>query len=106
LAPQTLAALNQMLPAHWSHSNPVDILGDADPERYAKALEIAAQDQNSDGLLIILTAEQLKPHATSTGKPILASWTGGAEVASGNMILNRASIPTLPYPDSAAQVFD
>ncbi len=116
LSPQTLAALNQMLPAHWSHSNPVDILGDADPQRYAKALEIAAQDPNSDGLLVILTpqamtdptltAEQLKPHATSTGKPILASWMGGAEVAGGNMILNRASIPTFPYPDTAAQVFD
>ncbi len=116
LAPHTLAALNQMLPAHWSHSNPVDILGDADPQRYAKALEIAAQDPNSDGLLVILTpqamsdptltAELLKPHATSTGKPILASWMGGADVASGAMILNRASIPTFPYPDSAAQVFD
>src|SRR6202030_3944201 len=116
LAPQTLAALDQLLPAHWSHSNPVDILGDADPQRYAKALEIAAQDPTSDGLLVILTpqamtdptltAEQLKSHATSTGKPILASWMGWAEVAGGNMILNRASIPTFPYPDSAAQVFD
>ncbi|HBE29638.1 MAG TPA: acetyl CoA synthetase subunit alpha, partial [Ktedonobacter sp.] len=116
LAPPTLAALDRILPAHWSHSNPVDILGDADPQRYAKALEIAAQDPNSDGLLVILTpqamtdptltAEQLKPHATSTGKPILASWMGGAEVASGNLILSRASIPTFPYPDTAAQVFD
>ena len=116
LAPQTLAALNQMLPAHWSHGNPVDILGDADPERYAKALEIAAQDPNSDGLLVILTpqamtnptltAGELKRYATITGKPILASWMGGAEVASGAMILNRASIPTFPYPDTAAQVFD
>ena len=116
LAPQTLAALDQMLPAHWSHSNPVDILGDADPERYAQALEIAAQDPNSDGLLVILTpqamtdptltAEQLKRYATTTGKPLLASWMGGAEVASGTTILNRASIPTFPYPDTAAQVFD
>lgn len=40
LSPPTLAALDRMLPAHWSRSNPVDILGDADPERYAKALEI------------------------------------------------------------------
>ena len=116
LSPQTLAALDQMLPAHWSHSNPVDILGDADPERYAKTFEIAAQDPNSDGLLVILTpqamtnptltAEQLKHYATSTGKPILASWMGEAEVAGGNMILNRASIPTFPYPDTAAQTFD
>ena len=116
LSPQTLAALDKMLPAHWSHSNPVDILGDADPERYAKALEITVQDPNSDGLLVILTpqamtdptltAEQLKRYATTTGKPILASWMGGAEVASGNSILNRANIPTFPYPDTAAQVFD
>jgi acetyltransferase len=116
LAPQTLAALNQLLPAHWSHSNPVDILGNADPERYAQALEIAAQDPNSNGLLVILTpqavteptltAEQVKRYATTTGKPLLASWMGGAAVASGTTILNRASIPTFPYPDTAAQVFD
>src|SRR5947209_4726480 len=116
LAPQTLAALNQILPGHWSHSNPVDILGDADPERYAKALEIAAQDPDSDGLLVILTpqsmtdptltAEQLKRYTTITNKPIIASWMGGAEVASGTTILNRAGIPTFSYPDTAAQVFD
>jgi acetyltransferase len=116
LSPQTLAALDQMLPAHWSHGNPVDILGDADPERYARALEITAQDPNSDGLLVILTpqamtdptltAEQLKRYATTTKKPLLASWMGGAEVASGSKILHRANIPTFPYPDIAAQVFD
>ena len=115
LAPQTLAALNQLLPVHWSHNNPVDILGDADPQRYAKALEIVTQDPNSDGTLVILTpqamteptlvAEQVKRYAT-TGKPLLASWMGGAAVASGTTILNRASIPTFPYPDTAAQVFD
>jgi acetyltransferase len=116
LAPQTLAALNQLLPAHWSHNNPVDILGDADPERYAQALEIAAQDPNSDGVLLILTpqaptdptltAEQVKRYAITTGKPLLASWMGGAAVASGTTLLNRASIPTFPYPDTAAQVFN
>ena len=116
LAPQTLAALNQLLPAHWSHNNPVDILGDADPERYAQALEIAVQDPNSDGVLLILTpqaptdptltAEQVKRYATTTGKPLLASWMGGAAVASGTTLLNRASIPTFPYPDTAAQVFN
>jgi acetyltransferase len=116
LTSQTLAAFSSMLPEHWSHNNPVDILGDADPERYVKALEVAAQDPNSDGLLVILTpqamtdptltAEQLKQYATTTGKPILASWMGGAEVASGTTILNRANLPTFPYPDTAAQVFN
>ncbi len=115
-SPETMAALNQLLPPQWSHNNPIDILGDAGPERYAKAVEIAAQDANSDGLLVILTpqamtdptqtAEQLKPYARKTGKPILASWMGGAGVAAGVEILNRADIPTFPYPDTAARAFD
>jgi acetyltransferase len=46
-------------PPAWSHNNPVDILGDAGPERYAKALEIAAKDPNSDGLLVILTPQAM-----------------------------------------------
>lgn len=116
LSHETMTALNQFLPSHWSHRNPIDILGDADPERYARALEIAAQDPGSDGLLVILTpqamtdptltAERLKRYATTTGKPILACWMGGAEVASGTTILNRAGIPTFSYPDTAAQTFD
>ena len=116
LAPQTLAALDQILPAHWSHRNPIDILGDADPERYAKAIELTVQDTNSDGLLIILTpqamtdptltAERLKHYARSTGKTILASWMGGTTITSGNAILQRADIPTFTYPDTAAQIFN
>ena len=43
-APETIDALNAVLPAAWSHGNPVDILGDAGPDRYAKALEIVAKD--------------------------------------------------------------
>jgi len=53
-----------------------------------------------------LAAEQLKRSATTIGKPILASWMGGAEVESGTRILNRANIPTFLYPDTAAQVFN
>jgi acetyltransferase len=116
LSPPTLAALDQILPAPWSHGNPIDMLGDAGPERYTKALEIAAQDPNSDGLLLILTpqamtdptqtAEQVKRYATTTGKPVLASWMGGAEVDSGKRILNQAGIPTFPYPDTASRIFD
>ncbi len=54
LSPEILKRLNEFLPAHWSHNNPIDILGDADADRYARALEIASQDPNSDGLLVIL----------------------------------------------------
>ena len=116
LTPATMEAYNAVLPATWSHNNPVDIIGDASPERYAKALEIAAKDPNSDGMLVILTpqamtdptriAEQLKPLAKQEGKPLLASWMGGVDVAAGEEILNRANIPTFPYPDTAARVFN
>ncbi len=116
LTPETMAAYNAVLPATWSHNNPVDIIGDASPERYAKALEIAAKDPNSDGMLVILTpqamtdptriAEELKPLAKQEGKPLLASWMGGVDVAAGEEILNRANIPTFPYPDTAARAFN
>ena len=47
LAPQTMDSLNSFLPKEWSHNNPIDILGDATPERYAKAVEIVAKDPNT-----------------------------------------------------------
>jgi acetyltransferase len=115
LSAESMEALNQILPPHWSHNNPIDMLGDALPERYAKVVAIAAHDSNIDGLLAITcpqgmagptaTAEQLKPYAHSTGKPVLASWMGGTEVAAGTDILNRAGIPTFQFPDTAARVF-
>ena len=111
-----MEAYNAVLPSTWSHNNPVDIIGDASPERYARALEIAAKDPNSDGMLVILTpqamtdptkiAEQLKPLAKQEGKPVIASWMGGVDVATGEEILNRANIPTFPYPDTAARAFN
>ncbi len=116
ISEQTIAELNQILPSAWSHSNPIDILGDAEPERYAKALEIAAKDTNSDGMLVILTpqamtdatrtAEALKPYAKLGDKPVLASWMGGTDVAAGEQILNNAGIPTYAYPDTAARLFN
>ena len=116
LSKETMDAFNELLPAAWSHNNPVDILGDASPERYSKALEIAAKDPNSDGILVILTpqamtdptktAEAMAPYATSLGKPVIATWMGGNDVAAGELLLNRMNVPTFPYPDTAARVFD
>ncbi|MGB9162463.1 MAG: bifunctional acetate--CoA ligase family protein/GNAT family N-acetyltransferase [Candidatus Sulfotelmatobacter sp.] len=115
LSPESLHRLNEFLPAHWSHNNPIDVLGDADPERYAHALEIASQDPNSDGLLVILApqgmtdplhiAERLKPYAKEYGKPVLASWMGGNSIAEGEAALNSAGIPTFLFPDTAARAF-
>jgi len=111
----TIEELNKILPAAWSHNNPVDVLGDASADVYAKTLEIAGRDTNSDGLLVILTpqamtdctgtAEKLKAFGHIEGKPVLASWMGGKDVEEGEHILNAAGIPTFPYPDTAARVF-
>jgi acetyltransferase len=119
LSPQTMDELNQFLPTHWSHSNPIDVLGDADPHRYAKACEIALKNPDSDGLLAILTPQAMTDPiqsakqfverlqgSTLPAKPILASWMGGAEVAGGEAMLNEARIFTLPFPDTAARVFN
>lgn len=116
LSTATVEELSRFLSPHWSHGNPIDILGDAGPEEYARALEIAIRDPNSDGLLVILApqgmtdplrvAERLKPYARGSGKPLLASWMGGKLVASGVAALNEAGIPTFSYPDTAARAFD
>src|ERR1035441_6045204 len=115
LSPESLQRLDEFLPAHWSHGNPIDVLADTDSERYARALEIASQDPNSDGLLVILVpqamadplqvAEHMKPYAKGYGKPLLASWMGGNSIAAGEAVLNSAGIPTFPYPDTAARAF-
>ena len=115
LSRESFDAFNKLLPAHGSRNNPVDLLGDAGAERYAKALEIVSKDPNNDGVLVILTpqamteptatAEQLKRFAKFNGKPILASWMGGDQVRVGEEILNNAGIPTFPYPDTAMRAF-
>src|SRR3984893_12300027 len=115
LSPETIEAYNDVLAGTWSHNNPIDILGDADSERYAKAIDIASHDPNSDGLLVILApqgmtdsaavAERLKPYAQSSVKPVLTSWMGGTSIAPGESILNAAGIPTFPFPDTAARAF-
>lgn len=115
ISPQSFSDLNKLLPAHWSRNNPIDILGDASPARYAKAIEIVAQDENNDGLLAILapqavtdpitTAEKLRPFGNLQIKPFLASWMGGMSVAPGRAILDESRIPTFEYPDAAARAF-
>jgi len=114
LTESTMNALNEILPAHWSHGNPIDILGDAEPERYAKALEIASNDPNSDGLMVVMSpqgmtnpaevAAKIAPYAHGN-KPMLASLMGGESIESAKPVLNAAGIPLFSYPDTAARVF-
>jgi acetyltransferase len=116
LSAETVAALNRLLPAHWSHGNPVDVLGDADERRYARAVELVARDPGADGVLVILapqamtdalaTAEKIKSLGLGAEKPLLASFMGGTTVEAGERVLNDAGIPTFRFPDRAAQAFN
>lgn len=115
LSRQTEAALSEFLPAAWSHNNPVDILGDSGVEEYVKSLDILSKDPDVDGLLVILSpqditdptavAEALVPYAKIPNKPLLTSWMGGRSVEKGIEILSKAEIPTFAYADEAAQTF-
>lgn len=115
LSPETIHRLDEFLSAHWSRNNPIDVLADADAERFVKAVDIVSKDPGSDGLLAVIApqgladptqvATQMKPYAHSSGKPLIASWMGGEGVAEGTAILNAAGIPTFSYPDTAARAF-
>jgi len=115
LSQDTLQGLDGFLSSHWSHHNPVDVLADADAERFVKAVDIVSKDPASDGLLAIIApqgladptaaATEMAKYAHTSGKPLLASWMGGEGVAEGTVILNTAGIPTFSYPDTAARAF-
>ncbi|MFN8379883.1 MAG: bifunctional acetate--CoA ligase family protein/GNAT family N-acetyltransferase [Anaerolineae bacterium] len=112
----TMSSLNEFLPAAWSHNNPIDVLGDAGPDIYARTLQVAGNDPNSDGLLVVLTpqamtdstttAKTLLEYARIPDKPVLASWMGGPTVSEAVAILNESKVPVFSYPDTAARVFN
>jgi acetyltransferase len=112
---ESMQKLNALLPSHWSRNNPVDVLGDADAERYIKAIETVTSDPNIDGVLAIVTpqamtnptaiAKRLAAFKNLSGKPILASWMGATKVAEGEAILNASGIPTFQFPDAATRTF-
>lgn len=115
LGAATVESLDALLPPHWSHGNPVDVLGDADAARFASAVRVVAADEAVDGLLAVLTpqsmtdptavAASMAPLTGGLGKPFLCSWMGGASVRDGRRLLNAAGIPTHDYPDAAARAF-
>ena len=115
LSPETITALNGVLPEVWSHANPVDIIGDATPERYRAAIDICLADPGVDGAIVILTpqamtqpaqvAEALIKSAEKSRKPILTSWMGGQQVAQGRQLLKNARIPDFSMLENAVDAF-
>jgi acetyltransferase len=115
LSEQTLDKFNQFLSPHWSHSNPIDILGDATPELYLKAVQTALDCESTDGVLVVLTpqamthpkevAEKLST-LSHPSKPLIASFMGGLEIDPIIQFLNQSGIPTYSYPDTAVHLFN
>lgn len=113
--PGTAAALDRFLPAHWSRSNPADILGDADASRYERSIQSVLADPDTDGALVILTpqsmtqceatAEAVARSAQTSQKPLYTSWMGGSKTEAGRSILDACGIPSFSYPDEAARVW-
>jgi acetyltransferase len=111
----TVEELSKHLPAHWSHGNPVDIIGDAPAERYRAAIAAVAADPNVDAVLVINcptglaspvgAAEgvaQAVQQGTIGGKPVLACWLGDISARPARELLQKAGIASFDTPSEAA----
>lgn len=115
LAPATLAALDQVLPATWSHANPVDIIGDAPGERYRQALDILLRDEQVDAVLAMHAPTAIVPSTEAAAavaatardghRHILSCWLGGEGMSPARRLLSEAGIPSYDTPEDAANGF-
>lgn len=115
LSDNTMNQLDELLPAFWSHGNPVDVVGDASPARITKATSIVLEDENVDAVLVILTPQAMtNPTATAkaivelsaqTTKFIMAAWLGGTSMKEGVDILANAQIAVYKTPGQAMRSF-
>ncbi|MDP2430443.1 MAG: CoA-binding protein, partial [Pseudomonadota bacterium] len=113
LGPETMEKLNAALPANWSHSNPVDVIGDATATRYRATMEACLADKNVDGVLVMLTpqamtrpteaADAVVEVAKNSSKPVIACWMGEAQVAEGRQRFKDAGIPNFSTPEPAVE---
>ena len=115
LSDSTIDYLNQHLPPHWSHGNPVDIIGDAQSDRYQHAVKACLEDDNVDGVIAILTPQAMtKPLesalalielSNSHSKPLLTCWMGDSQVTAAREAFTNANKPHFRTPEPAVDVF-
>jgi acetyltransferase len=115
LSEATLNKLNAFLPSTWSHSNPVDIAGDADPVRYKETLKTVLDDEGVDGVLAIFApqalsdageaAQQVIDVAKNSDKPLVTCWMGEDQVRASRDLFKRSGVPTFRTPDPAVELF-
>jgi len=115
LEDETISALDEILPPTWSHANPVDIIGDAPGERYAKTIDAVLKDKNIDSLLVmhaptaitdpVEVAQGVIDTIKGSKKNILTNWVGEATVAEARNMFYAAGIPTYRTPENAVAAF-
>ncbi len=115
LSDATIASLNAVLPTTWSHGNPVDIIGDAPPERYVAALKVLLDATEVDALLFIHAptaivasteiADACAPVIRASPRNVLACWMGGDGVKAADAIFHSSGIPTYSTPEEAVRAF-
>jgi acetyltransferase len=116
LAPATLAALDAVLPAGWSRGNPVDMVGDAPPERYRAALGPLLADPGADGVLVLNAPTALASGAEAAAavadlaagprtRCLLTSWVGEATAGAARHLFAERGIPTYETPELAVRAF-
>ncbi|NMM45836.1 bifunctional acetate--CoA ligase family protein/GNAT family N-acetyltransferase [Rhodospirillaceae bacterium KN72] len=115
LEPETLEKLNGVLPPTWSKGNPIDIIGDAPPSRYADALEVLLKDKHSDAVLVLncptaisdsdAIAARVLEVAAGKSKPILTSWIGEGAAANARRRFTEAKVPTYNTAEEAVRGF-
>jgi acetyltransferase len=115
LAPATLAALELALPPNWSRGNPIDLIGDAGPQRYAAAVSACLEDPGVDGVIVILTPQAMTDAdgaaravieaQAHSSKPVLGCWMGEASVQGGREAMRAAGMSSFRLPESAVEAF-
>jgi len=115
LSPETMAALDGVLPATWSKGNPVDVIGDASADRYEKALRICMDDKGVDAVLAILTpqamtdafavAERVVELKANHKKALFTCWMGEKAVSSSRKLFSANNIPSYRAPENAVLAF-
>lgn len=112
---ETIQTLASHLPETANLHNPVDVIGDAAPDRYENALDAVIKDQGVDGALVILTPQSMTK-ALETGeaiarvarrshKPVLCCFMGIVDVSAGAKFLQEQGIPVFKFPENAAKAF-
>ena len=115
LSQSTIMKLDECLPSQWSHGNPIDLLGDASPDRYRNAVEACLDDPGVDGILVMLSPQAMTDAKSCAlavisacnrdSKPVLTCWVGEQQVAGGRELFARNHLPHFSSPEASVEAF-